>query len=72
MATTALENPILNGPYDPPARHFALGPSGPTGEIKTGRRPSESFIPVPATRKGKKAGEQVALDFEAATTRTSD
>ena len=64
MATTALENPILNGPYDPPARHFALGPSGPTGEIKTGRRPSESFIPVPATRKGKKAGEQVALDFD--------
>ena len=38
----AVENPILNSPYDAPAAHFVLGPSGPTGEIRDGRRPSES------------------------------
>ncbi len=47
----ALSNPILNSPYEPPKAHFVLGPNGPTGEVKTGRRPSESFIPVPMSRK---------------------
>jgi len=37
----SLENPILNSPYDPPERHFELGPDGPTGTILAGRRPSE-------------------------------
>ncbi|MEI7929450.1 MAG: DEAD/DEAH box helicase family protein, partial [Verrucomicrobiales bacterium] len=60
-AASGIENPILNGPYDPPGRHFELGPEGPTGTIIEGRRPSESFIPVPATKKGK---EQQALDFD--------
>jgi type III restriction enzyme len=64
----SIDNPILNSPYDPPERHFELGPAGPTGTILPGRRPSESFIPVPATRKGKGpsggAGEQSALDFD--------
>ncbi len=31
-----------------------------------GRRPSESFIPVPPTRKGRgRGGEQQLLDFDA-------
>ncbi len=47
----ALSNPILNSPYDAPRAHFVLGPKGPTGEVKPGRRPSESFIPVPLSRK---------------------
>ncbi|MCB0989731.1 MAG: DEAD/DEAH box helicase family protein [Acidimicrobiales bacterium] len=58
-----IENPILNGPYDAPSRHFELGPNGPTGTILDGRRPSESFIPVPAPRKGKNKGQQ-ALDLD--------
>ncbi|MGB3054137.1 MAG: hypothetical protein WBB52_04760 [Acidimicrobiales bacterium] len=53
MTAEALDNPILNSPYEAPGRHFALGPNGPTGEILVGRRPSESFIPIPPTRKGK-------------------
>jgi len=64
----ALENPILNSPYEPPARHFVLGPHGPTGEIREGRRLSESFIPIPTGRRsrGPVEGEgQVALDFDA-------
>jgi type III restriction enzyme len=50
-AEVALD-PILNPPYDVPARHYVLGPQGPTGEIREGRRPSESFIPIAASRKG--------------------
>ena len=48
---SALTDPVLNGPYDPPSRHFAIGPKGPTSDIVQGRRPSESFIPVAPVRK---------------------
>ena len=47
---TALENPVINGPYDVPARHFVIGPKGPTGAIASDRRLSESFIPVAPVR----------------------
>lgn len=51
--TTALDNPILNSPYEVPAEYFEIEPNvGPTGVALPGRRPSESFIPVPAPRKG--------------------
>ncbi len=62
MADADLSNPILNSPFDPPERHFELGERGPTGEIKEGRRRSESFIPVPRPTKG--SGKQQALDFD--------
>ena len=64
MITADLANPILNSPYDPPESHFELGPSGPTGVILPGRRPSESFIPVPVQRKGKRGPVQGTLDFD--------
>ncbi len=59
----SIENPILNGPYDPPTRYFELGLQGPTGTILEGRRQSESFIPVPVSRKKRAAG-QASLDFD--------
>ncbi len=62
MTTADISNPILNSPYSPPERYFELGPHGPTGEIRDGRRPSESFIPVPSSRKGP--GVQETLDFD--------
>ena len=63
MSTTdQLTNPIINSPYDPPERHFELGPHGPTGKILEGRRPSESFIPVPVSKKNKSVQE--AFDFD--------
>lgn len=70
MAAADLANPILNSPFDPPDRHFALGERGPTGEIREGRRRSESFIPVPRSRKG--AGRQQALDFDPTGERLED
>ena len=63
MTTADISNPILNSPYDPPEAHFEIGPNGPTGSVLPGRRPSESFIPVPPSRKGREA-EQQALDFD--------
>ena len=60
-----LSNPILNSPYCPPEQHFELGDSGPTGEVLPGRRPSESFIPIPVSRKGGKgSADAMTLDFD--------
>ncbi len=66
MTTGDLSNPIINSPYDPPEAHFELGPNGPTGNLLPGRRPSESFIPIPVTKKGKgaKAGAAEAQTFD--------
>jgi type III restriction enzyme len=65
--TTTIDNPILNSPYEQPDRYYEIGPQGPTGDIKDGRRPSESFIPIAITRKGRKKGdsEQEIFDFDA-------
>ncbi|MGH9068872.1 MAG: DEAD/DEAH box helicase family protein, partial [Acidimicrobiales bacterium] len=67
MTTADLSNPILNSPFDPPQSHFELGREGPTGRLLPGRRPSESFIPVPTSRKGRRAGGngvQGSFDFD--------
>lgn len=58
-----LANPILNSPFDPPESHLEIGLHGPTGKVLTGRRPSESYIPVPASRK-KGRGLQEEIDFD--------
>ena len=53
---STLTNPVINAPYEQPMVHFELGPDGtPTGTLVPGRRPRESFIPVPVSRKGKAA-----------------
>jgi type III restriction enzyme len=58
-----LANPIICSPYEAPGQHFELGPNGPTGVLLSGRRSSESFIPVPVSRKGQRV-QQAALDFD--------
>ncbi|MXW57574.1 MAG: restriction endonuclease [Acidimicrobiia bacterium] len=65
MATEGMENPVLNSPFEEPKAHFEIGTHGPTGDVLEGRRPSESFIPVPTPKKRKKTGEQGQLDFDA-------
>jgi type III restriction enzyme len=57
-----IDNPILNGPYDPPGRHFELSSTGPTGAVIESRRESESFIPVPPPKKGQKNQQSFDLD----------
>lgn len=60
----AIENPILNSPYVQPDSYYEVGPKGPTGEIRVGRRPSESFIPIAMSKKGKD-DSQAEFDFDA-------
>jgi type III restriction enzyme len=63
--TNTIDNPILNSPYQQPDRHYEIGPTGPTGVIKDGRRPSESFIPIAISKKSQKGeAQQEALDFD--------
>lgn len=64
MGAVDLGNPIINSPYQSAEAHFEIGRHGPTGNVLPGRRPSESFIPIPAPKKGRKTGEQDALDFD--------
>ncbi len=63
MSAVDLSNPIINSPYSAPEQHFEIGPSGPTGTLLPGRRPSESFVPVPVSRKVR--SEQQTFDFDA-------
>ncbi|MGI8428084.1 MAG: BPTD_3080 family restriction endonuclease [Solirubrobacteraceae bacterium] len=60
--TEPIDNPILNSPYEQPDRYYEIGSQGPTGQIKDGRRPSESFIPIAMSKKGQP--KQEALDFD--------
>ena len=64
MATpTDMSNPIINSPYTAPESHFEIGHTGPTGQLLVGRRPSESFIPIPINKKGRRDAQQ-AFDFD--------
>ncbi|KQU67585.1 BPTD_3080 family restriction endonuclease [Phycicoccus sp. Root101] len=65
---TSIDNPILNSPYEQPDRYYEIDSQGPTGEVREGRRPSESFIPIAVSRKGQKGkGDSVqgSFDFDA-------
>jgi type III restriction enzyme len=57
-----LSNPIITSPYDPPESHFEIGPAGPTGVLLPGRRPSESYLPGPASTKGRRP--RLAFDVD--------
>ena len=54
-----IENPILNAPYEVPARHFRFDDEGITDDVVDGRRPSSYFMPIP---KAKKKGGQLVFD----------
>lgn len=60
-----IENPVLNSPYGEPREHFVIDDNGhPTGATAPGRRPSQSFVPIAAQRKGRgRKAVQEALDF---------
>lgn len=59
------DHPVLNSPYECPARHWELDESGqPTQRIQEGRRPAQFITPIPKPRKRVGAGKQgqLALD----------
>lgn len=71
----SIDNPILNSPFLPPHRHWALDDSGkPTGAIIAERRRSQYIVPI-ATSKRKIGGQEELVfgDIEGqAATRAND
>ena len=58
MANAFFEHPILNSPYDYPARHWQLDADGqPTQQIIEQRRRAEFITPIPKPKKRKKASD---------------
>jgi type III restriction enzyme len=56
-----IENPILNSPFEAPARHFRFDNEGITTDIDEKRRASAFFMPIARARK---KGEQAHFDTE--------
>ena len=65
MSDQFFEKPILNSPYEYPARHWELDETGqPTQEIVEQRRIAEFVTPIPKPRRRRGSGQQDALAFE--------
>jgi len=65
MSDLFFEKPILNSPYEMPARHWELDDSGqPTQQIAQSRRPAEFITPIPNPRKQKGGSKQESLLFD--------
>jgi len=47
VANTLIENPIINSPFEEPARHFQFNDQGITDKIINARRISEHLVPIP-------------------------
>ena len=68
MENPFFEHPILNSPYEYPAKHWELDASGqPTQKIVENRRRADFITPIPKPRKRKKAKkteEQAEMVFD--------
>ena len=65
MKDLFFEHPILNSPYDYPARYWELDAQGqPTQRIIESRRLAEFITPIPKPRKRKGAADQKELVFD--------
>ena len=59
MENDFFASPILNSPYEYPARHWELDEQGqPTQRIKHERRPADFVTPIPQPRQGRGRGLQ--------------
>ncbi len=65
MNNRFFEQPILNSPYEYPARHWELDDDGQqTRQIIEKRRRSEFITPIPKPRKRKGSPNQLKLVFD--------
>jgi hypothetical protein len=65
MSNPFFEKPVLNSPYEPPARHWELDEQGqPTQRILDIRRRAEFITPIPKPKKRKSSAAQTALIFD--------
>jgi type III restriction enzyme len=64
MDNRFFEKPVLNSPYEYPARYWELDEQGqPTQQIIEKRRPAEFITPIPKPRKRKGSASQQQLNF---------
>ena len=65
MSNPFFDHPILNSPYECPARHWELDPDGqPTQQVKPTRRRAEFITPIPRPKKRKGAAQQGEMLFD--------
>lgn len=65
MTDKFFEHPIVNSPYEAPARHWELDASGqPTGSLIETRRRAEFITPIPKPKKRRRAAPQVEFVFD--------
>src|SRR5690242_12149056 len=65
MTNPFFDRPILNSPYERPARHWELDASGqPTQRIIDARRRADFITPIPKPKKRKKSSAQETLVFD--------
>jgi len=63
MTDQFFSKPILNSPYEPPARHWELDEHGqPTGRITESRRKADFITPIPKAKKQKKGQKELVMD----------
>jgi type III restriction enzyme len=63
MDNQFFERPILNSPYDAPARHWELDSQGqPTQQIIESRRKAEFITPIPKPKKQKQKQDSLIFD----------
>jgi type III restriction enzyme len=65
MSNPFFDHPILNSPYEYPARHWELDEAGqPTQRIIDNRRGARFITPIPKPKKRKTTGKQEYLVFD--------
>ena len=65
MKEEFFQQPVLNSPYDYPARHWELDESGqPTQRIIETRRHVEFITPIPKLKKRTQGNEQAEIVFD--------
>jgi type III restriction enzyme len=65
MSNAFFDRPILNSPYEYPARHWELDESGqPTQKIIERRRRAEFIMPIPKPKKQKTSAAQLQMVFD--------
>ena len=65
MSNPFFDHPILNSPYDRPARHWELDDTGqPTQQIEVSRRRAQFITPIPKPKKQKKSPKQEGFVFD--------
>ncbi len=65
MSNAFFDHPILNSPYERPARHWELDDAGqPTQQTLNHRRRAQFITPIPKPKKHKKAASQAGIVFD--------